>query len=254
MQFGWVLLSQPYVFPISWEILTLMDFPVLRKSYIFRKVIFCKNAHKSGNNTKYLARSIFSSLVNDDLLATNDDAVESWHQGEFVFKHIAESKEQSSTVEIELECPFNWSPVDAFVYFYPPALLPLNLLFAQYHVLKTPVYLGSYIFKPVCSRWLVRAGSLHTCLLRRVSARGVSCATSIRAALLSCGSRSLVAPPRLSSCSGAIQRMQAQQILPYFTLSCCLINIFPMDKRACIWDPLVCLFRCEGSCFWILLF
>ena len=50
---------------------------------------FCKNDYNSAENTEFLAKSNFNSSAIFCPLTRNDGALESWHQGEFVFGHLA---------------------------------------------------------------------------------------------------------------------------------------------------------------------
>ena len=55
--------------------------------------VFCKNRYNSGKKTNFLARKIFSSSVNNLLLAANDDELELCHQDELVFLYLAEGSD-----------------------------------------------------------------------------------------------------------------------------------------------------------------
>ena len=50
---------------------------------------FRKSNYNSAESTEFLPRSILSSSVNFGPLMTNEDALESWHQGELFFGHLA---------------------------------------------------------------------------------------------------------------------------------------------------------------------
>ena len=51
-------------------------------------------------NTEFLARSIFSSFGKYGTLMTNDGALESWHQGKFVFGHLAVFREITKNINL----------------------------------------------------------------------------------------------------------------------------------------------------------
>ena len=53
---------------------------------------FCKNDYNSAEDTKFWSMSNFNSSTNFDPLTTNDGALESWHQGEFVLGLLAGSR------------------------------------------------------------------------------------------------------------------------------------------------------------------
>ena len=50
---------------------------------------FHKNDYNSAENIEFLAKSNFNSSVNFGSLMTNDDALELWRKGEFVFGNLA---------------------------------------------------------------------------------------------------------------------------------------------------------------------
>ena len=91
-------------YPCSWvpaPVCTLLNFWNIKLSarkhfegqrktiYCLQKIIFCKNDYNSAENTKSFATSNFNSSANSGLLMTNNGALELWHQGEFVFCHLA---------------------------------------------------------------------------------------------------------------------------------------------------------------------